>query len=86
MGVPHAAVHAGLAGLHGLSRQATGQSIMDELSWLARNAEQYRRFARVPVTTKTSQTAEQILNPALAQIFNSTGASTYGSPQDSDQQ
>jgi hypothetical protein len=55
---------------------------MDELSWLARNAEQYRRFARVPATTKTSQTAEQILNPALAQIFNSTGASTYGSPQD----
>ncbi|HEY2231442.1 MAG TPA: hypothetical protein VGI22_27645 [Xanthobacteraceae bacterium] len=60
MGVPHAAVHAGLAGLHGLSRQTAGRGAMDELGWLARNADYVRRYGMPLATSGPGQAAGKV--------------------------
>jgi hypothetical protein len=74
MGVPHAAVHAGLAGLHGLSRQTAGRSAMDELNWLARHANYVRRFGTPLAPSAASQ--------ATTNMRGGGGGTDYGALQD----
>jgi hypothetical protein len=75
MGVPHTAVHAGLAGLHGLSRQTAGRGAMDELGWLARNADYVRRLGMPVPTSGASQATANVMR-------GGGGGIDYGAIQD----
>jgi hypothetical protein len=68
----HTAVHAGL---HNLSRQTAGRGAMDELGWLARNADYVRRFGSPLATSPASQATTNVMR-------GGGGGIDYGAIQD----
>jgi hypothetical protein len=68
----HTAVHAGL---HNLSRQTAGRGAMDELGWLARNADYVRRYGSPLVTSPASQATANVMR-------GGGGGIDYGAIQD----